>query len=1159
MEMQTELTDSELALQLSTIPTTNLQKAWYISSLLRSLGRPARSVELASKCTQFYATPNFVEFLCGIPNSPIFLTPDCFVTTSSNGFVSSREITGNSDAKLKNFPPYGLEMVLGQKIDEDAVKVYFRKRRKIGSDSKYLLLEMETELSDSEIVNATELQKAWYIFALLVSFGRPARSIELASNCALFFATPSYVEFLARMPDSPIYFTPDYFVTISSVGYIPAREIAVNLNTELKIFPPYGFEIASGQRINEEAVKTYFRKRRKVRSEDEYLPVPKKRGILDNFQEEDQNAIILALPCSTVDPSGKVYLPNGNMSSAIELQSCNSEILAIDALQKEKGFFGESLINNSTCGNFNTGLENNESGKENEMVTLVNASKVNNQRRIQQHFNPVEGDTYQNLSMSGKNVTRAIQSRDIDFSLVQSPAICTTKKTDDNNSTRNINFIVTAVMEVVKQTNAGQCPTEAQTATHDYGTTVEDLEKKEGREEGPSLNSCCCIRDTGNQPIDTAEKQLKGEPVEGFVETCKTGVSSPEKEKSRTPLKSKANLMENFLSLCDQRVISSPKPKPDPKNAANQRLQSIGKTLDKCKFDHPLQFSKRDKKSILSKQNIKYNYNHVMNAKEKKEACNRNGEKSSIAASDQLDQRVLPDFEAFVAEEQEGSGGYGTVYKARRKSDGVTFAIKYPHANANRNHVHNELKMLERFGGKNFVIKYEGSFKSGNSDCLVLEHVEHDRPEVLKRDIDVQELRWYGYCMFKALAGLHKQGVVHRDVKPGNFLFNRKACKGYLIDFNLAMDLTQKHSATMNKAKAVQDVSLNRVSLPNEKSLPSTKSRKFVTAKALEVANQEQGKVSESFFPSMNMKNEIRRPKTCNEVGSMNITKSQGAEASGVTSAKDATSTRTPSGEKFREPLPCQGRKELISLVHEALQTTNHNAVSSPVSKRKRIAAPPRPTDCKFIYLTPMPLHSAGVAVGGAGLLKNKGDGKHNREGPCVGTKGFRAPEVLVRSQHQGSKVDTWSGGVTLLYLMIGRTPFAGDPDQNMKEIAKLRGSEDLWEVAKLHNRESSFPADLLDVKYLRSLKLQDWCKQNTRRPEFLDLIPRSLFDLVDKCLTVNPRLRISAEEALRHEFFNPCHEALRKQRLLKQPGVGADISSNLILNGQSQTFEEIS
>ena len=29
---------------------------------------------------------------------------------------------------------------------------------------------------------------------------------------------------------------------------------------------------------------------------------------------------------------------------------------------------------------------------------------------------------------------------------------------------------------------------------------------------------------------------------------------------------------------------------------------------------------------------------------------------------------------------------------------------------------------------------------------------------------------------------------------------------------------------------------------------------------------------------------------------------------------------------------------------------------------------------------------------------------------------------------------------------------------RNIKDIAKLRGSEDLWEVSKLHDRESSFP-----------------------------------------------------------------------------------------------------
>lgn len=39
------------------------------------------------------------------------------------------------------------------------------------------------------------------------------------------------------------------------------------------------------------------------------------------------------------------------------------------------------------------------------------------------------------------------------------------------------------------------------------------------------------------------------------------------------------------------------------------------------------------------------------------------------------------------------------------------------------------------------------------------------------------------YCFYSA----NVKGVVHRDVKPGNFLFSRKSREGYLIDFNLAM------------------------------------------------------------------------------------------------------------------------------------------------------------------------------------------------------------------------------------------------------------------------------------------------------------------------------------------------------------------------------------
>uniref|UniRef100_A0A803L5L8 non-specific serine/threonine protein kinase n=1 Tax=Chenopodium quinoa TaxID=63459 RepID=A0A803L5L8_CHEQI len=503
------------------------------------------------------------------------------------------------------------------------------------------------------------------------------------------------------------------------------------------------------------------------------------------------------------------------------------------------------------------------------------------------------------------------------------------------------------------------------------------------------------------------------------------------------------------------------------------------------------------------------------------------------------DQQKLkfPEFKPYTVEAEEGSGGYGTVYRARRNSDGLTFAIKCPHENAHKHHLKNELRMLERFGGKNYVIKYECSLKSDSSDCFVLEHVEHDRPEVLRKEINIFQLQLYGYCMFKALVSLHKQGVFHRDIKPGNFLFSRKTLKGYLIDFNLAKDLNQKHG-NIEKSQPCNVTDIQQIPSAHFKSTSPNKRKKILGGKSSELfkAGAESGS-NRSLETKALKKKDSDKVRAFENIGRCNSLTSQGAEGSGITSARDMTSTRAPSAERQRKPQPLfsKGRKELISLAQKAVQGPNLGAAKAPASNRKRVAASPGITDRKFIHPTPAPLHSSGIAIPGAGSLKNRGEVKPIKDGPSAGTKGFRAPEVLLRSAHQGPKVDVWSAGVTLLYLISGRMPFNGDLEQNMKDIVNMKGNEELWEVAKLHSRESSFPVELLDIRYLQSITIRDWYRTHTKRQDLLKVIPDSLFDLLEKCLTVNPRLRITADEALNHEFFAPVQDALLKKRTFRR------------------------
>ncbi|KAJ1556517.1 hypothetical protein HK096_000400 [Nowakowskiella sp. JEL0078] len=135
-----------------------------------------------------------------------------------------------------------------------------------------------------------------------------------------------------------------------------------------------------------------------------------------------------------------------------------------------------------------------------------------------------------------------------------------------------------------------------------------------------------------------------------------------------------------------------------------------------------------------------------------------------------------------------------------------------------------------------------------------------------------------------------------------------------------------------------------------------------------------------------------------------------------------------------------------------------------------------------------------------------------------AGTRGFRAPEVLMKVPHQTMALDVWAAGIMLLSIFGGRYPFFHSPSdaESLVEIAIIFGRDKISEVTAHFNREFLTNIPIISDT-VRSLKVV--C--NRSYPDRPFDVPEEGWDFLDQCLCLNPEKRIRAEEALKHPFLN--------------------------------------
>lgn len=142
--------------------------------------------------------------------------------------------------------------------------------------------------------------------------------------------------------------------------------------------------------------------------------------------------------------------------------------------------------------------------------------------------------------------------------------------------------------------------------------------------------------------------------------------------------------------------------------------------------------------------------------------------------------------------EKVGEGGMGVVYRARYSGNDRMVAVKLLPAEVAADAVlsarfERELDVLKQLQHPNIVRCFGGTCES-DQRFYAMELVEGGTlAELLERK---GQLPWefvvdYGLQMCEALQYAHEHGVIHRDVKPGNFLLTKNG-KIKLSDFGLA-------------------------------------------------------------------------------------------------------------------------------------------------------------------------------------------------------------------------------------------------------------------------------------------------------------------------------------------------------------------------------------